>query len=86
MAVITDFRRLNVVTVTDSFPISRIDDCIDRIGPAKFVSKLDLLKGYWQVPLTERAKRLSAFITPRGLYQYKVMPFGMKMPQQPFRG
>ena len=74
----TDFRRLNAVTVTDSYPIPRIDDCIDRIGPAKFVSKLDLLKGYWQVPLTERARRLSAFVTPQGLYQYKVMPFGMK--------
>ena len=52
----TDFRRLNAVTVTDSYPIPRIDDCIDRIGPAKFVSKLDLLKGYWQVPFTERTR------------------------------
>ena len=74
----TDFRRLNAVTVTDSHPIPRIDDCIDQIGPAKFVSKLDLLKGYWQVPLTEHVKRLSAFVTPQGLYQYKVMPFSMK--------
>ena len=37
-----------------------------------------MLKGYWQVPLTERAKKISAFVTPNGLYQYKVMPFGMK--------
>ena len=74
----TDFRKLNAVTKTDSYPIPRIDDCIDKIGPAKFVSKFDLLKGYWQVPLTERAKRVSAFVTPKGLYQYKVMPFGMK--------
>ena len=43
-----------------------------------FVSKFDLLKGYWQVPLTEKAKEVSAFVTPDGLYQYKVMPFGMK--------
>ena len=39
---------------------------------------MDLLKGYWQVPLTERAKQLAAFVTPDGLYQYQVMPFGMK--------
>ena len=39
---------------------------------------MDLLKGYWQVPLTDRAKQLSAFVTPDGLYQYQVMPFGMK--------
>ncbi|CAB3995666.1 Hypothetical predicted protein [Paramuricea clavata] len=38
----------------------------------------DLLKGFWQIPLSERAKEISAFATPYGLYQYKVMPFGMK--------
>ena len=74
----TDFHKLNAVTKSDLFPIPRIDDCIDKIGHAKFVSKLDLLKGFWKVPLTERAKKLSAFVTPKGLYQYKVMPFGMK--------
>ena len=74
----TDFRKVNVVTKTDSYPIPRIDDCIDKIGHAKYVTKFDLLKGYWQVPLTERAKEVSAFVTPHGLYQYKVMPFGMK--------
>ena len=53
-------------------------DCIDRIGTAKYVSTFDMLKGYWQVPLTERAREISAFVTPSGLYQYKVTPFGMK--------
>ena len=38
----------------------------------------DLLKGFWQIPLTNRAKEISAFVTPDGLYQYKVMPFRMK--------
>ena len=62
----------------DTFPIPRIDDCIDNIGHAKYVTKFDLLKGFWQIPLTDRAKEISAFITPDGLYQYKGMPFGMK--------
>ena len=74
----TDFHRVNGVTKTDSFPILHIDYCIDRIGHARYVSKFDLLKGYWQVPLSERAKEISAFVTPDGLYQYLVMPFGMK--------
>ena len=69
---------MNSVTKTDSYPIPRIDDCIDKVGSAKVVSKFDLLKGFWQVPLTERAKEISAFVTPDGLFQYKVMPFGMK--------
>ena len=74
----TDYRKVNYVTKTDSYPIPRMDDCIDKIGNAKYVTKFDLLKGYWQIPLTERAKRISAFATPTGLYHYKVMPFGMK--------
>ena len=74
----TDFRKLNYVTKTDTFPIPRIDDCIDKVGKAKYVTKIDLLKGFYQVLLTERTKELSAFVTPSGLYQYKVMAFGMK--------
>ena len=74
----TDFRKVNDKTKSDSFPIPRIADCIDQIGNEKFVSTFDMLKGYWQVPLTQRAREISAFVTPSGLYQYKVMPFGMK--------
>ena len=74
----TDFRKVNSVSKTDSYPIPRVDDCIDKIGHAKYVSKFDLLKGYWQVPLSRRAQELSAFVTPDGFFQYRVMPLGMK--------
>ena len=74
----TDFRKVNALTKADFYPLPRIEDCIDRVGQSRYVSKFDLLKGYWQVPLTERAKEVSAFVTPSGLYQYKVMPFGMR--------
>ncbi len=74
----TDFRKVNLVSKSDTFPLPRIDDCIDHIGQAKFVTTFDLLKGYWQVPLTPRAKQISTFVTPQGLFQYKVLPFGLK--------
>ena len=74
----TDYRKVNTVTKTDSFPVPRMDDYIDNIGQAKYVTKFDLLKGFWQIPLTDGAKEISAFVTPDGLFQYKVMPFGMK--------
>ena len=74
----TNYRKVKSVTKTDSFPVPRMDDGIDNIGQAKYVTKFDLLKGFWQIPLTDRAKEISAFVTPDGLYQYKVMPFGMK--------
>ena len=73
----TDFCKVNLVTKTDSYPIPRVENCIDRIGYVKYKNKLDLLKGYWQVPLTPRAKEISAFVTPDGFFQYKMMPFGI---------
>ena len=74
----TDYRKVNSVTTPDSFPLPRMDDCIDRVGSAKFVTKLDLLKGYWQVPLTPRASEISAFVTPDNFLKYTVMPFGLR--------
>ena len=74
----TDYRRVNAVTKTDSYPIPRIEACIDRIGKAQYITKCDLLKGYWAVLITDRVKEISSFITPEGAYQYKVMPIGMK--------
>ena len=51
----TDYRKVNSVTKTDSFPLPRMDDCIDNICQAKYVTEFDLLKGVWQIPLTDRA-------------------------------
>ena len=73
-----DYRKVNNVTKTDAYPIPRLEDCIDKIGKAQYVSKFDLLKGYWQVPLTERAKDVSAFVTQECLYRCRALPFGMK--------
>ena len=74
----SDFRKVNSVTKPDSYPLPRMEDCIDQVGSAKFISKFDLLKGYWQVPLSQRAREIAAFITPSGLYSYSVMPFGLR--------
>lgn len=74
--------QVNSVTKTDSYiyPIARIYYCIDKFGSAKFVSRFDLLKGCWKVSLTETAKEISAFVTPDGLFLYKLML------QQPLKG
>lgn len=56
----------------------RVEDCVDLVGNSKFVTKLDLLKGYWQVPLTEKASEISAFATPNAFLQYRVMAFGLR--------
>uniref|UniRef100_A0AAY4AYL3 Gypsy retrotransposon integrase-like protein 1 n=1 Tax=Denticeps clupeoides TaxID=299321 RepID=A0AAY4AYL3_9TELE len=74
----TDYRKVNAVTRPDSFPLPRMEDCVDRVGSARIVSKLDLLRGYWQVPLTPRASEISAFVTPDNFLEYTVMPFGLR--------
>ena len=72
-----DFRKLNEISTFDAYPMPRVDELIERLGPARYVSTLDLTKGYWQVPLTYRAKAKTAFTTPEGLFQYTVLPFGV---------
>ena len=55
----------------------RVDELIERLGPARYLMTLDLTKGYWQVPLTRAAWEKTAFSTPGGLYQYTLSPFGV---------
>ena len=72
-----DYRRMNAVTQTDAYPMPRIDDLIDRLGKGKYITTLDLTRGYWQVPVAEEDQHKTAFATPFGLYQFRVMPFGL---------
>lgn len=55
-----------------------MDRMLEKVGSAKYISTLDLTKGYWQIPLEQTTIEKSAFITSQGLYEFVVMPFGMK--------
>ena len=72
-----DYRALNSRTITDAYPLPRIQDTLDTLATAKWFSTLDLASGYWQVELTPRARRAAAFCTRNGLFQWNVMPFGL---------
>jgi hypothetical protein len=72
-----DYRPFNVATRVNAYPMPRIDDLIDRVGQTRFISTLDLTKGYWQILVMERDQPKTAFTTPFGLYQFKRMPFGL---------
>lgn len=73
----TDYRALNRLTVKNSFPLPRIDDLLDRLQGAKVFSSIDLMSGYWQIPISESDVPKTAFRTPFGLYQWRVLPMGL---------
>ena len=72
-----DYRRVNAVSKKDAYPVPDIQDALDHLRGAKYFATFDLLSGYWQLGLTERAKERSAFCTRRGLYHFTRMPFGL---------
>ena len=72
-----DFRQLNACTKLNKYPLPRIDTMLDHLQGAKIFSTIDLTSGYWQIRLREEDKPLTSFQTPYGLFQFKVMPFGL---------
>ncbi|PIK40687.1 hypothetical protein BSL78_22442 [Apostichopus japonicus] len=72
-----DYRRLNDITIKDSYPLPRIDDSLDALSGAKWFSTLDMKSGYWQVEMDPHDKSKTAFITTSGLYEVNVLPFGL---------
>ncbi|UYV60884.1 hypothetical protein LAZ67_1002667 [Cordylochernes scorpioides] len=75
--LVVDYRRLNIQTVKDKFPLPRIDDLLEGLRNAKFFTTLDLAHGYLQIPLTDKAKLKTAFITPDDTGQFERMIFGL---------
>ncbi|BHF81940.1 hypothetical protein SprV_0802507500 [Sparganum proliferum] len=72
-----DYRRLNAVTVRDSFPLPRLDDTIDALGQAAWFSILDLKSGYWQVEIHPNDRHKTTFTVPQGLFEFQTLPFGL---------
>ena len=71
------YRRLNALTTKDAYPLPRIDDSLRLRGNQQWFSTMDLASGYWQVAMSPEAKRKAAFVTNEGLFQFRVMAFGL---------
>ena len=73
-----DYRNLNAVTKADAEPLPLMQTVFDQLAGMQYFSKLDLLKGFNQIPVEAKSRELMAVSTPAGLYQPTVMPFGVK--------
>ncbi|XP_056022110.1 uncharacterized protein LOC130054993 [Ostrea edulis] len=77
MRFCVEYCRLNEVTVKDAYPLPKIDEAFDHLSGHAVFSTLDLSSGYWQVDMEEADKEKTVFVTRKGLYQFKVMHFGL---------
>src|SRR5438876_2813340 len=72
-----DYRMLNSKTLKNTYPLSRIQECIDKLSRASNLSSIDLLSGYWQLRVAENDVPKTAFNTRYGKYEFLVMQFGL---------
>jgi len=73
-----DYRPLNAQTHQDLFPMSLVEDVIDQLGNSSWFTALDLQSGFWQIRMAPEDIKKTALITKTGLYDWTVMPFGLK--------
>jgi Reverse transcriptase (RNA-dependent DNA polymerase) len=72
-----DYRTRKAVAENDSYALPRLDDYLDFLGDARYISTLEAKCSYWQIDVNEAHREKTAFTSHRGLYQFKRMPFGL---------
>ena len=83
--VFINYRRFNELTVKDSYPLPRMEDCLDSLGDARYFSTLGCNNGYWQIPVTEEDLHKTAFTCHDGCYEFCRMPFELTNPPATFQ-
>ena len=80
-----DFRRLNLQTAPDKYSVPNIADLAAKLHGPRVFAKLDLRKGYHQVPVNPSDVPKTVFCTPFSLFEFIEMPFGLKNAEQTFQ-
>ena len=83
--ICVDLKAVNMKTIGDQFPASDMSTIIDKCAGAKFVSTMDLLMGFYQIPLSQDSQKYTAFPSDHDLYEFKVCPMGAKNSTKTFQ-
>ncbi|GBM26819.1 Transposon Ty3-I Gag-Pol polyprotein [Araneus ventricosus] len=73
-----DYRKLNEITVPDSYPLPRMDDILQSVKHTTFMSTIDLKLGYHQINVHPADRDKTAFVCPFGTFRFKRMSFGLR--------
>ena len=80
-----DYRRLNMVTEDDRYPLPHIQDFNGKLAGMRIFSVIDLIRGFHQIPMAPEDVPKTAIFTPFGLFEFLRMPFGLKNAAQAFQ-
>ncbi|CAF4671374.1 unnamed protein product, partial [Rotaria socialis] len=77
--MVVDYKKLNNITIKDNHPLPNMEQAIQVLGGGyKFFTKLDMKSGFWQIPIEDKDKYKTAFVTADGLYEWNVLAQGLK--------
>ena len=80
-----DFRSLNNTTIKDTYPLPNVEEIIEKFKGSRYFTQLDLASGYWGIPMHPQDVEKTAFVAPKGKYEFMVMPFGLVNAQATFQ-
>jgi len=80
--MVVDYRKVNAKIVFDSYPMPTVEQAFEQFAGAVVLSVFDLNSAYFQIPLTARSRRVTAFCTPFGLFEFNRLPMGISVGTQ----
>ena len=85
LRICVDLKPLNESVLREIHPLPKVDETLAQLHGATVFSKLDANSGFWQIPLAEKSKLLTTFITPNGRYCFNKLPFGISSASEHFQ-
>lgn len=79
-----DFQKVNVVAKFDAFPMPQAEEMVECISLSQYITTLDMIKRYWQIPMDHKDQEKTVFGSPWGISKFQGRPFGFHVPPLSF--